>query len=545
MKMIRRLSCVLLAVLLVLGLSSTAFAAAAEVEGNTAKDQGSFTVTINSANAGHTFEAYQIFKGDLYQDPDKGDTLSNIEWGKNIDAEKAAELFQGQTAAQVAETLQGKSFDAEEAQDFADKIAQCLTGEPAGSSTQESAPYTIEKLPCGYYLIKDKDGSVTGNDFYTRFILQVVSDSAVTPKGGVPQVEKEVQDSNNSDGSNGYGSSADRDVGDVISFRLTATLPSNYSDYEKYTLIFHDTMSEGLTFNKESVHVAIADENGTDITAKFVLTETSGEDGYHGFDLKAEDLVGTEGLGNGVKIVVTYTATLNDKAQFKNDNKVTLEYSNNPNVDEDGKPEPGTGTTPPSVAVVFVFEVDVNKVQPDGAGKTKELVGAAFKLEKFYQEAADGKEAGWNMVKEYTVEGDGSISQFGFSGLDDGLYRLTETVTPAGFNTIEPIYFLITANHSIDAEGNETVTLSVKQVKGTEDGTYTDIGEEENKAEFTIKYEASGAGSGASTDVLNQSGLQLPETGGIGTTLFYVLGGVLVAGALVLLVTKRRMKNER
>jgi LPXTG-motif cell wall-anchored protein len=196
-----------------------------------------------------------------------------------------------------------------------------------------------------------------------------------------------------------------------------------------------------------------------------------------------------------------------------NPNTYHVVYSNNPNGT-------GTGTTPDDKNIVFTYKTIFNKVKEDG---TTALTGADFKLEKKVKGA-------WvDVTKLHTGEGainptktgDDKGSTFTFSGLDDGVYKLTETKTPKGYNSIDPIEFTISATHVIESDDPKLTALT---------GT---VG-----AEFTLKPSIT---DGSLTgNVVNKEGSTLPSTGGIGTTIFYVLGGLLVIGSGIILVARRK-----
>ena len=289
----------------------------------------------------------------------------------------------------------------------------------------------------------------------------------------------------------------------------------NYEQYEKYYLAFHDTQSSGLTFNDDAkVYV-----NGTEITEGFKVEQSCADNCT--FAIVFEDLKQITSVQNGSEITVEYTAELNDQAVLGstgNPNEVKLEFSNNPNWDGEGKGP--TSETPEDKVIVFTYQTVINKVDE----KDEALAGAEFTLEK---KQADGEWEAINVVK--TEAG----TTFTFTGLDDGFYRLKETVTPAGYNTIDDIYFEITAAHDTESQDPKLTRLTAIQ-KTEENGNL-----EEGKV--TFKPTCTLADGKIATKVVNNSGAELPETGGIGTTIFYVAGGALVLGAVVLLVTRRRM----
>ena len=511
MKTSKKLAGLLLALVMVLTMAIPAFAAGEK-----------YTVTINNSVEGHTYEAYQIFAGDLAEKDGKT-VLSNITWGNGVDGAALLAELKTQaafaactTAADVAEVLHNIANDSEMAQSFA-QIAGKHLAAVAGTSTFTDGKYTISNLDAGYYLVKDQDGSVTGDDSYTRFILEVVNDVTATPKSSKPAVEKKVEDINDSTGdASDWQDSADYDIGDSVPFRLIGTLPSTYVDYKTYKYIFHDTLSDGLTYNNDAkVYVENDGEERIDVTDQFTITETDGT-----LTVSIADLKTIVSVNSMSKITVEYTATLNINAVIGsagNPNTVNLEYSNNPNMGGEGE----TGTTPDDTVIVFTYKTVINKV--DGEGNP--LTGAEFTLEKFVK-GDDGVDE-YNTVKgtwtPIDVVKNAEGTEFTFKGLDDGIYRLTESVTPAGYNTIESIVFTVNAEHDILADNPALTSLTGEAVTGLI--TFTPV-----LAEGAL-----------TTDVVNNAGSILPSTGGIGTTLFYVFGALLVIGAGVLLVVKKRM----
>ena len=513
MKHIKKLASLLLVLVMVFALATTAFA-----------EETTYSITINNSTAGHTYEAYQIFTGDLATNEAGNKVLSNIVWGPGVS--EAGQTALGDAAAK-AETLKTEA----DAKAFAKAVAPYLTTAAGSANTVTDGKYVISGLAAGYYLVKDQDGSLTGDaDAYTEYIIKVVSDTTATPKSSVPTVEKKVKDTNDSTGvTSDWQDSADYDIGDSIPFQLKATLANNVSSYTTYKVVFHDTLSKGLTYNNDAkVYIGGTETNG------FTVTATVNADGTTTLTVSCDD-VKALGAGNSSVITVEYTAKLNENAVLGsagNPNKVYLEYSNNPNKSESGENHE-TGKTPEDTVIVFTYQTIINKVD----SKNNPLTGAAFKLEKLIK-GKDGAAGTWTTVKEFTV--DETTTSFTFSGLDDGQYKLTETKTPAGYNTIDPIYFVIEATHDVTADAPTLKTLNayLTDANGNKQTEMKD-GESVNIDLGTVDLTA----GSITTTVVNKSGSELPSTGGIGTTIFYVLGGVLVLAAVVLLVTKKRMSG--
>ncbi len=305
-------------------------------------------------------------------------------------------------------------------------------------------------------------------------------------------------------------------------FKLKGTVAANYDAYDTYYFAFHDVEDTGLTFNEDSVEVKVGATviNKDDYTIKTKNAadkdhETSDNCTFEIIfnDLKTlKDAADQPLVSARSEITVTYTSTLNEKAVLGNQgnvNKASLEFSNNPNDTQGGD----HGTTPWDNVIVFTYKVVVNKVDQD----QQALKGAEFTLTKKVKDKSDAKIA---VVKNN--EG----TTFTFNGLDDGEYTLTETVTPKGFNTIDPITFKVNANHKI--------TWTTEDRKDI----LTSFNGEEVSGEISLTPDKT-EGS-LTANVINKEGSVLPSTGGIGTTIFYVVGAVLMIGAGVILVSRRR-----
>lgn len=546
MKKLKRIFSLMIAVVMVMAMGVTVSA--------DAKTQHTITIRKDVANDGesHEYEAYQIFVGTLTQS-NNTQILTDIEWGEGVNGDALlTELKSDSTlgrhftdadgAADVAEALADTdvfSDDNANAQAFAKIVNNNLTGKKA-TSTANDGTYTISVTGDGYYLIKDKDKSLDNDDSaYTRLILEVVSDVTVSPKASVPTVEKKVKDVNDSDASLDdvqtapWQDSADWDIGDTVPFQLTGTMPSTLADYATYNYKFTDTLSKGFTYNSGSITVNVVKNDGTegvDITSQCLITpstynETNGTTiTVEISDVKTLEDVTVEATD---KIVVEYTAQLTSNAvigALGNPNKVYLEYSNNPNGT-------GIGKTPEDGVIVFTYEVEVNKV--DEAGNP--LEGAEFILEKY--NATNSLWDSKTVVKGNKDNKNGVV--FTATGIDDGWYRLVETKTPAGFNSIEPIYFVVEATHVTTGDFNDLI-LSALTASQTKSEDQTKLTGNDVTAEFTSKVDAGSHITGIKTDVENRQGTTLPSTGGIGTRIFYAVGAVLMIGAAVTLITRKR-----
>lgn len=528
----KKLISIALALVMILSLATVAFADAATTT--------NYKITIKNPNQKHTYFAYLIFEGDLAENG----TLSNIHWGDNVNTDadgfnKAiADCLGLETpstgtidAATVAEELCKYGDDAKEVSAFADVIAGYLNNGFKAQANYNSYDKTssMTVYDAGYYLIMDKvstdyENEDIYNDSFSKYILCVVGNVEATPKASVPTLVKKVMDANDSTGDSiGYEDSADHDIGDNVSYRIVVTLPSDFDSYESYKIEVHDIMSPGLTYNGDAKIYIDHKKGQTTVTSAFEITsDPYGDDGETKVTFKCDDLKkidvdepNFEGIDSTCKIRIEYTCKLNENAVIGfegNPNEAYLVYSNNPNYGHEGE----TGQTPKDKVIVFTYQLDVNKIDVN----KHPLKGAGFTLYK-WDASAEGEDK-WVAVS-VEVKGE-DMTTFTFKGLDDGKYKLSETTTPEGYNTIKDIEFEINAKHDETSDDPKLTEITIN------DESFTAEQNDESKYTGVIK-----------TDVVNKAGSQLPETGGIGTTIFYVLGAMMVVGAAVLLVTKKRM----
>ena len=512
MKHAKKLASLLLALVLVLSLATTAFA----VENTTISAPEGST---------RTYDVYQIFTGDLHNG-----VLSNVKWGKNGTSTQGTAV--DQTTLDALDAVNGKSNTEKLVE-----IQKYVNFESAAIGTVSAeSPLTV---PTGYYLIKD-NGQVGDGESYSLYIVQVLGPTTISPKVGTTTSDKKVKDTNDStaNSTTDWQDSADYDIGDAVPFKLSATIAQDYANYTHgYKLTFHDKEDTGLSFNKDSVKVYV---DKTLITTGYEVVTENLENGCT-FEVRFANLKNIASVHAGSVISVEYTSTLNNQAVIgstgnKNTSHVT--YTNNPNDEQAGE----GGKTPDDVVIVFTYKTIVNKVTKnpnydptvEGSEEYIPLNDAGFTL---YKKNASGTyEAVGSELK-----GD-DMTTFTWSGLDDGQYKLTETKTPVGYNTIDPIYFVIEATHdeTADAPTLKTLNAYLTDANGNKQTEMKD-GESVNIDLGTVDQTA----GSITTNVVNKAGSTLPETGGMGTTIFYVLGSVLLVGAAILLITKKRMSAEK
>lgn len=541
---------------------SSSFSASAA--GNNSITIDGFNTTGNNDNGNHTYEAYQVFAGQY-----AGGALGNITWGSGVDG--TAILAELQSAAAPLDVFNS----AKDAKDVAEKLATGVTKADDDTlavafaavvgkhlTAVKSGTYAngaITGLDDGYYLVQDASDSpdstvgANNNGAKTRFILKVAGGGNVTvaAKSSAPSVIKKVKEddkpvtgdvkvgSYTADAQ--YNDVADYCIGENVPFELISTMPSTYDDYTSYFYQFTDTLASNFTLNTNSIAVKVVNVNGeTALTANDDYTVSS-QDGSGKFTITINDTKKITAITKDSTIVVDYTAQLNSGAVIGLDgqeNKVDLTYSNNPNYTGKGEetPEEDKGKTPEDKVIVFTYELDVTKYLGDEHTKANAEDGtkAGFKLSN-----ADGKWAtvdgnlritGWvddvAAATEVTTDANGI---FKFIGLDDGTYTLRETTTPTGYNTMADLALTIGATTANNQTWAGTASDALTAIKLTMNNNET-AGDVDN-----------GTVSGS---IINQKGSSLPSTGGIGTTMFYVGGGVLVAGAGVLLITKKRAKKD-
>ena len=510
-KAMKKLMAALLAVAMVCAMAIPAFAAKGEPV------TGSGVSLTN-----HDFEAYQIFSAKL----DSTGTLSDVKWGNGVKGNKLLVDLQADTtlgdfadcysASDLAKRLAADFNTAEQATKFAAFVANGYL-----SDIKTTGKGSIALPDAGYYLIKDVTDVDGEYDASNLTLLLVSGPETVTPKvkTDIPTLQKKVQDKNDSIGESattGWQDSADYDIGDTIPYQLTATL-GDVSNFDTYYVEFVDTMTH-LTYN------SITSVKVDDTTLTAGEYTSSWDPASKTLKVSIDDVKAYRAT-NGSKIIVEYTAILDSDAVIGstgNPNEAHLIFSNNPNGT-------GYGKTAPDKNIVFTYKVVANKVDQNN----QPLTGAAFALYKKLPTVPTNGTSyvlqdnePYALIKELNVGVNGEVADktmttFEWEGIDDGEYMITEIITPAGYNSIEPIKFTVSADHEIEANDPKLIELTGG-----------------NKFTGSVDH------STLTTNIVNHMGSTLPGTGGIGTTIFYVIGGGLMVAAAILLITKKRMENH-
>lgn len=469
---------VLLALAMTLALSVSALAA------------GEGSITINNAVKGQTYTIYELLYLESYNEEAKAYSYkATKDWSAFVNSAEIKGVYMDVNDQGYVTWVKGA--DAAAFAKLAQAYAAKHTIENQGSVTATGTKVEFKNLELGYYLVDSTLGTLCS--------LDTTNPAAdIREKNAEPTNVKEVQEDANS----AWGNKNDADIGQTVNFQSTITAQAGAENY-----VFHDKMSAGLTFGS----VTGVTLNGNAVNASNYTVKTTGMTDGCTFEVVFTQTF-CDTLKANDKIVISYTATVNDKA--------VIGSAGNPNESKISYGEKGQFSTVPSETKTYTWNLNVLKYG-DG-NEAKVLANAEFVLlnsaKNKVATVVNGKITGWVAVPAADENGtitwpantvlttgeDGTIA---IAGLDSDTYYLREVKAPAGYNIL--------------ASDVEVVITATKSADGTT-LTYTPV---------TAK-------------INNQSGTELPSTGGMGTTIFYVLGGVLMAGAFVLLVVRKRMRTE-
>ena len=503
----------------------------------TASAAGEGAITINQPasdtvnNEGQVFNAYKVFNLTYAGDAFSYTVDPRFRAFFGTSAAGALGFSAGMTDPQIAMKI--VDFDAVAMRAFADGLLGYIEANagitPDGTTTgTRTDPSVISNLDLGYYLVT---GSVVTEDgeatVVTACSLDTTAPNAlVTPKVDAPTIGKEVYNHNTED----WSDWTDLNIGDTAEFKLTSKVPANLVGYDTYTYTVHDRMSAGLTFNND-----VAVTVGGSVYTHFSVQENP-TPGANCSNCTLHIIFdSTEILKHlGEDIVITYSAEVNGDAVIGapgNPNTVWLEFSNNP-YDSSAR-----GKTEEDRVVVYTFRIDIFKYTGSLSDGPEALSGAVFELRKTAGGAPidlvrlTSGNADAPAVYRTTIESDtAGVTQIispesgkiEIKGLDAGVYYLVETAAPDGYNLL-PGPILVTITHNNPGQQRGSFTVSYEAVG--EDG-------EQVTANGTV-------------NVLNLTGTEFPGTGGVGRTIFTLVGSALMVGALAALFLRRRVKSER
>lgn len=561
MKRVRSILALALALVLVLAMSTAAFAA-----------PETYSITVKNTNPaisinGNTYNAYKILDATYDKEGHVSYTVSTEFADFNYTV--GGNNYQGEALIAYLGTLTNDSDALDAFAKAALTYATTNSIQPAGTATAEDETATISVPAPGYYLVS---GTATAPDNQTVTaacsLTTAKPNAEVNVKADAPSVDKKIVDNGRDVDAN------DASIGDSVNYKITSRVP-NMKGYTKYFFVMEDTLSKGLTYNEDMAITigAKALVKDTDYT----LTVTKNADDTTSLEIVFKNFIQYKGQTNAA-ITLTYSATLNQDAVLDpttgNPNTVKLIYSNNPNQEGEGtfenpdKPKPGTpvGETPTVETKTYVTGLKLTKVDGKAPGKTLtgakfEIKGTGMKVVLINKTMYKASETGtFYMLKDGTytetapvtdkdadtynadlyddvnktyekvtvvdkttvpteINATGYVDENGvltFEGLGEGDYTITELVAPNGYNLLkDPITITITANATLQG------------------------------CTWTVKNGETGLTAGAdhlfAFNVENNSGTELPSTGGTGTTIFYILGSLLVVVAGVVLVTRKRM----
>lgn len=498
MKLIKKIAAIMFAFMMVVSMSCNVKAD----DTTTAVTGETGTITINNAIPKQTYKLYRLLDLESYSVNEDGQKENGNYSYKP--ASKWKTFLEGDGIKDVYFTFENgyaswkKDANVETfaklAIEHANKEKQVIEADyqqpaPTATGGQTTSTVTFHNLPLGYYLVDSSVGSLC--------VLNTTNPNlTIAEKNGVPSVEKGVSNIQNGT----YESTNNASIGDTVYFQTTITAQPGAQNY-----VLHDKMTKGLTLKNDSI---VVKKGESPVATSDYTLKTSGFIDGCTFEIVFVQPF-CDGLQKDEKITVTYSATLNANAVIGNDantntNKTLLSYG-----DSQKTTEVTTNTK--------TFKMDVFKYTENRNDKTKKdgLADAVFTLKKV------GKTNTINFVKEKPDEingdiyrvantGDANITtnksgKFTIKGLSAGTYKLEEAKQPAGYNKLSgPVTVVIDENGKVTVGGTE-----VTQV-----------------------------------DVENKTGTVLPSTGGAGTTMIYLIGGVLVLGSGVVLVTKRRVKGK-
>ena len=496
MKHMKRFMALFAALALVLAMAAPAFAEGPTSTGAATSETG--TITINNAVKDVTYKFYRIMDIATHTDGEPYTGViykTNTEWKDFVSDNQWKTCFKV-NADDTVTVLKKEADNGDFAKKFAEEAAKVVSGKTVNYSVKATGSKVVQEVELGYYLVVP-EGWVDVNPVVCS-LGTTNPNVTINEKNGKPTIEKEVKEGNT------FGNANDAAIGDYVEFQLTI----NVVDGKPENYVAHDTMSAGLNFVNEGAHALKVTRNDAELTSgsDYEVVTTGLEDKCT-FEVKFKDDV----LKTNDKVVITYWAQINEKAVVGtsgNTNSAILKYGTN-----------GEATCTPTTTYVWSF--DVKKYTKDSDSREIALAGAKFQVKSgdkvafFKLDDTNNvyKFAGWDVTGEtslVSVVETPATGEIKFEGLDSGTYALEEVEAPKGYNKLD-----------------SAISFEIKGVTDTNKGQ--------------VSY---GTDSTGTIKVLNNAGTTLPGTGGIGTTIFYLIGGGLMVAAAVLLIAKKRMENK-
>ena len=496
MKHARKLASLLLALVMVFALATTAFAQDVTVTGGTG------SITISNAAKGETYTIYKLFDATVNADG------SSIAYTGNV-PDSLTDYFTADANDYISATPAAK-----EGENMSEGLKTALkawteTATAAATAESDGSALNFKGLEYGYYVVTTSQGKQLISVDSTTPNAKIVDKNSSTPT----ELSKTANNKDVSIGntvtytvsfktSNYYG--AGTEAKEIVSYTIEDTLPDfltsvNVTSISVDNVVIHDQTGATPQFNNKKIVIKWYDE----ANKKFLYD-------------------------NGATVTITYTAVVTDKATIDgegNTNNVTVTWTTK------GSAEPDPNNKIDTKETIFTYAIALKKVNNKGVA----LPGAVFEFPFYVKSTADangayiyaGTTAGAGLTNQITTPASGEIV---VKGVKSGNYQITEFKAPDGYNKL-------TAPVTVKAsKTGETTTQTTVYLD--KDGNVVDESAKVTEVKVDIDTIAATA-----VVVVNKAGTELPSTGGMGTTIFYILGSILVVAAVVLLVTKKRMSD--
>ena len=527
MKGIKKLLTGILAATMIMGCTVTSFADDAVQPSQGTETATTASITIENAKKGQEYKAYRVF--DFI--PSNSDMSSGVYKLSSKFADFTSNSFKvenGVIAGTITESENGKPTVAAQAaavqlgKDVMNFVAKKGISEDGSNIAKEDASLEISVDAFGYYVVNSSLGVAVAVD-------TTHPNATIAEKNDIPHTEKKVQEGN------AWGDTSDANIGDKVYYKSIVKIPVG----GVHNVTFRDEMTDSLTLDPKSIAISVGDDKAESITP---------DTDNHGFTIIFKDSYTSDPAIHKDKVTeieITYSATLNEKAVIKgdettneygsgNDNKSRITYGNNTGTEWD-------------FTRTYTYPVKIVKIN----SQKEALEGARFTLAK---ESEPGSLISFVRTGDvYRVANNGEtgvtsieVGKKGIriEGLDRDVYRLTETKAPDGYNLLTPDADDVTKHYV-------TFTIAAKPVCNVDTEALKTIQNENVPVvTYTSDYlKSTDSESGSFTieeglKVVNTTGTLLPSTGGIGTTIFYIVGGLLIVAGVAYFIVRRKADAE-